>query len=102
MSRTAAHNLDSYVDDHHPDDPYPKAVFRVGDSVEVLDVGLAQLRITMARLGYDPGPNNLGRVTEVLSGGELLIEFPIDGSYEHSQVAPYPASKVRLLENQAR
>jgi len=101
MSRTAAQNLDSYVDNHHPDDPYPEAVFRVGDSVEVLDVGLAQLRITMARLGLDPGPNNLGRVAEVWEDGTILVEFPVNAGEEeeHSQVVPYPARKVRLLEN---
>ncbi|HUV66381.1 MAG TPA: hypothetical protein VMW24_21005 [Sedimentisphaerales bacterium] len=73
-----------------------KRTVSVGDAVEVLDPGLAQLRAIMVRFGNDPGPNNLGRVAEVLSDGELLIEFPIDGSYEHSQVAPYPMSMIRL------
>ena len=70
---------------------------KVGDAVEVLDPGLARLREIMVTFGDDPGPNNLGRVAEVLSDGELLIEFPIDGSYEHSQVAPYPIDMVRLV-----
>jgi hypothetical protein len=73
---------------------------QVGDSVEVLDVGLAQLRIIMARGGHDPGPNNLGVVAEIWDDGTILVEFPIgdDDPEEHSQVSPYPPSKVRPLE----
>ena len=70
---------------------------QVGDQVEVLDVGLAQLRIIMARHGNDPGPNNLGVVAEIWDDGTVLVEFPIgdDDLEEHSQVSPYPPTKVR-------
>ena len=64
--------------------------FKVGDLVEVLDEGLAMLR----RLCPDHPPNHHGRVSEI-KGDEIWVEFPLDGGYEHSQVAPYPASMVR-------
>lgn len=64
--------------------------FKVGDEVLVLDDGLALLRSVC------PGmpPNHHGRVAEI-NGDQILVEFPIDGSYEHSQVAPYSKSEVR-------
>lgn len=66
-------------------------MFEVGDLVEVLDEGLAMLR----RICPDQPPNHHGRVAEI-SGETIMVEFPIDGSYEdHSQVAPYPANLVR-------
>lgn len=63
----------------------------VGDLVEVLDEGLAMLR----RICPDQPPNHHGRVAEI-KDDTIMVEFPIDGSYEdHSQVAPYPVSMVR-------
>ena len=63
----------------------------IGDSVEVIDDGLAILRT----LCPDMPPNHHGRVHGI-DGEMIMVEFPIDGSYdEHSQVAPYPADKVR-------
>ena len=63
----------------------------VGDKVEVLDEGLAMLR----RVAPDMPPNHHGRIQEI-DGDTIMVEFPIDGSYEdHSQVAPYPRSEVR-------
>lgn len=63
----------------------------IGDPVEVLDEGLAMLR----RVCPDMPPNHHGRVSDI-SGDTVLVEFPIDGSYEgHSQVSPYPAQLVR-------
>lgn len=38
-------------------------------------------------------PNHHGRVDRV-EGSKVWVEFPIDGSYEHSQVAPYDIEKV--------
>jgi hypothetical protein len=64
--------------------------FKVGDLVEVLDEGLAMLR----RLCPDQPPNHYGRVSEI-KGDEIWVEFPLDGGYEQSQVAPYPTSMVR-------
>jgi len=73
-------------------------VLKIGDLVEVLDPGLAQLRAIMTQCGNDPGPNNHGKVSEIWEDGTILVEFPIgdDDPEEHSQVAPYPASQVRL------
>ena len=70
---------------------------QVGDKVEVMDVGLAQLRALMTQFGDDPGPNNLGVVAEIWDDGTILVEFPIgdDDLEEHSQAAPYPPSQVR-------
>lgn len=63
----------------------------VGDPVEVLDEGLAILR----KVAPGMPPNHHGRVSEI-DGDTIMVEFPIDGSYEdHSQVAPYPVSEVR-------
>lgn len=64
--------------------------YQVGDLVEVLDEGLAMLR----RICPDMPPNHYGRVSEI-KGDEIWVEFPLDGGYEHSQVAPYPANMVR-------
>lgn len=64
-------------------------MFTIGDEVEVHDEGLAMLR----RLCPDMPPNHHGRIQKIV-GDELWVEFPIDGTYEHSQVAPYPASMV--------
>ena len=69
----------------------------VGDQVEVVDPGLAQLRAIMAKFGDDPGPNNRGVVAEIWDDGTVLVEFPIgdDNPEGHSQVSPYPPSQVR-------
>lgn len=66
-------------------------VMKVGDLVEVDDEGLAMLR----RICPSMPPNHHGRIAEI-NGMQVLVEFPIDGSYEHSQVAPYPMDQVRL------
>jgi hypothetical protein len=64
---------------------------QVGDPVEVLDEGLAMLR----RIVPGMPPNHHGRVWEI-NGDMIMVEFPIDGSYEdHSQIAPYPVFMVR-------
>lgn len=66
---------------------------RVGDNVEVLDIGLKMLR------DLCPGmpPNHHGRV-ESIDGDTIMVEFMIDGSYEgHSQSAPYDRSQVRKI-----
>ena len=63
---------------------------RVGDEVEVIDEGLAMLRC----LAPGMPPNNVGRITE-LEGDIIMVEFPIDGTYGHSQVAPYSRSDVK-------
>ena len=68
---------------------------KTGDLVEVLDVGLSTLR----RLCPDMPPNHHGRVAEVKEDGTILVEFPIDGGYEHSQVAPYPAATVKRRQS---
>ena len=67
---------------------------KVGDLVEVACEGLARLRALM------PGskPNHHGKVSEIWDDGSILVEFPIDGGYEHSQVAPYPADMVSKRE----
>lgn len=63
----------------------------VGDEVEVLDAGLAMLQ----RVAPGMPPNHHGRV-QGIDGDTIVVEFPIDGSYDdHSQVAPYPRSKVK-------
>jgi len=81
-------------------------VFKVGDPVEVLDPGLAQLRGLLASFGGKSKamPNNHGWVYEILDNDEIMVEFPIgnDDPDEHSQVAPYPAHMVRLREGKRR
>ena len=67
---------------------------KCGDEVEVLDEGLAMLR----RLCPDQPPNHHGRVG-YFKGDVVFVEFPIDGSYEHSQCSPYPREQVRLRTN---
>ena len=64
---------------------------KVGDKVRVMDQGLIMLQ-KFAPPGAKP--NNEGMVSEIMEGGDLLIEFPIgdDDPKKHSQVAPYPAS----------
>jgi len=63
----------------------------VGDDVEVLDAGLAMLRRLCPGMPF----NHHGRV-EAIKGDTIMVEFPIDGSYEdHSQTSPYPRSEVR-------
>jgi hypothetical protein len=62
---------------------------QVGDDVEVIDEGLAMLR----KLCPDQPPNHHGRVDSI-SDDLIYVEFPIDGSYEHSHSSPYPKSKV--------
>lgn len=63
---------------------------KVGDEVEVLDEGLAMLR----RLCPGMPPNHHGRIDRI-DGDTIFVEFPVDGSYGHSQCAPYPAAQVR-------
>lgn len=65
---------------------------KIGDNVEVLDEGLAMLR----KICPDMPPNNQGRVKS-FDDKTVMVEFPIDGGYEHSQVAPYSRSIVKLL-----
>ena len=64
--------------------------FKVGDEVEVLDEGLAMLR----RLCPGMPPNNHGRIGSI-EGDTVMVEFPVNGSYEHSQTSPYHWSEVR-------
>lgn len=64
---------------------------KCGDEVEVLDEGLAMLR---RRCPGQP-PNHHGRVSEI-HDNLIFVEFPIDGSYEHSQCSPYMREQVRL------
>ena len=66
---------------------------KVGDLVKVSDEGLEMLR----RLCPGMPPNHHGRV-ERIDVDIIWVEFPIDGSYEHSQTAPYPARMVRKRE----
>ena len=47
---------------------------KVGDSVEVLDEGLAMLRRLMGGK-----PNHHGTVAEIWDDGTILVEFPIEG-----------------------
>ena len=63
---------------------------RVGDDVLVLDAGLSLLRSLQPTIP----PNHHGRVQSI-EGETIMVEFPIDGSYKHSQVAPYPIEDVR-------
>lgn len=63
--------------------------FSIGQLVEVSDEGLAMLR----KLGAPA--NHHGRVAEIWDDGTILVEFPIGGTYKHSQVAPYPPELVR-------
>lgn len=63
---------------------------KVGDAVEVLDAGLAMLR----RICPDMPPNHHGRITEI-DGDRITVEFPLDGGYDHSQIATYPRAEVR-------
>lgn len=64
---------------------------KVGDSVEVLDEGLAMLR----RLCPGMPPNHHGTVKSI-EGEIVYVEFPIgEGDEAHSQVAPYSMALVR-------
>lgn len=75
-------------------------MLKIGDHVEVLDPGLAQLRAIMVQFGDDPGPNNRGWVEEIWNDtNEVLIRFPIgdDDPDKHAQIAPYPVNQVRKL-----
>lgn len=63
----------------------------IGDEVEVEDEGLAMLR----RICPKMPPNHHGRV-ESVHNDIVMVEFPIDGGYDHSQIAPYPIAKVSL------
>lgn len=64
--------------------------WKIGEDVEVVDDGLVWLRM----MRPDIPPNHHGRVKEVF-GDIIYVEFPIDGSYEHSQVSPYHRDYVR-------
>jgi len=73
---------------------------KVGDKVEVMCPGLAQLR---ALMGPDEPPNNVGIIAEDWEDEDAyLINFPIgdDDPEEHSQAAPYPKDMVRLWVDQ--
>jgi len=69
----------------------------IGDKVEVMDPGLIQLMSIMP-----PGtkPNNVGYIKELWDDGDALIEFPIgdDDMEEHSQVAPYPTTMLKVIK----
>ncbi|WP_419708008.1 hypothetical protein [Promicromonospora sp. NFX87] len=68
------------------------AEVRVGEQVEVLDEGLAQLREIMRRAtGREPKPNHHG-VVEQIEDGLVYILFNDTG-----QLAPYPLAEVRRL-----
>jgi len=69
----------------------------VGDCVVVNDPGLLQLQAIMGKICSGYMPNNIGWIHEIWDD-EYLIEFPIgkDNPNEHSQVAPYPKSFVRI------
>ena len=71
---------------------------KVGDCVEVLDPGLAMLRIAMSRFQSDIPPNHIGEIHEIRDD-ECEIYFPIgdDPFDEHSQSAIYPSNMVRAL-----
>jgi len=74
---------------------------KVGDNVKVMDRGLLMLQAFMKQIGEDVKPNNIGIVSEITDNGDtILVEFPIgdDDPSEHSQIAPYPAHLVLLLE----
>ena len=66
-----------------------KTKIAIGDSVEVLDEGLAMLR----RLVPDMPPNHHGTVIEIWEDGTILVDFPLPGE-NHSQSAPYPPCLV--------
>ena len=70
---------------------------KIGDPVEVIDEGLAILRRMMKQAGVDVPPNHHGIIDEILDDGTIMVRFPIGGDdpEEHSQIAPYPPSKVR-------
>ena len=72
---------------------------KIGDAVEVSDAGLEMLRKMMAQMtGEKEKPNHYGVVSEIMSDGQIVVEFPIgdDDPNEHSQASIYPASCVRL------
>ena len=64
--------------------------WKIGEEVEVLDTGLAMLRTFCP----DISPKRYGRVKEV-KGDVIYVEFPIDGSYEHSRISSYHRNYVR-------
>lgn len=68
--------------------------FKVGDKVRVMDEGLLMLQ-RFAPPGAKP--NNEGKVHEILEDGDYIIEFPLEGE-NHSQIAPYPEHKLRLIK----
>ena len=63
---------------------------KVGDNVEVMDSGLAMLR----QLCPGMPPNHHGRIKSI-DGDTIMVEFPIAGSYKHSQTSPYNMSEVK-------
>lgn len=67
--------------------------FKVGDPVRVMDQGLLMLQ-RFAPPGAKP--NNEGVVSAIMEDGYYEIEFPLEGE-DHSQVAPYPEHKIRLI-----
>jgi hypothetical protein len=70
--------------------------FEIGQPVEVLDPGLAQLRAILAQTG-EVVVNHHGWVHDVEPDGTVIVEFPIgdDDPNSHSQIAPYPPHMVR-------
>jgi len=68
--------------------------FEVGDKVLVIDQGLLRLHSLMPK---GTKPNYFGTVNEIMSDGNILVQFPLgdDDPEEHSQVAPYPPHLVR-------
>lgn len=68
--------------------------YKIGDKVRVMDEGLLMLQ-RFAPPGAKP--NNEGTVHEILEDGDYIIEFPLEGE-NHSQIAPYPENKLRLIK----
>ena len=77
-----------------------KTELKVGDKVEVYDIGLMQLHSIMKQFQPNAKPNNLGWVDEIMSDGTIMVLFPIGDKdpKEHSQVAPYPSQMVARKE----
>lgn len=69
---------------------------KVGDEVDVMDNGLLMLQKFAP-----PGAklNNRGKISRIMKDGYVEVEFPIgdDDPKQHSQVAPYPASICKKI-----
>lgn len=68
--------------------------FKIGDKVRVIDEGLLLLK-RFAPPGAKPIDE--GAVAEIMEDGYYGIEFPLEGK-NHSQLAPYPEYKIRLIK----